>query len=120
MRSKLLIASSVLGFMYSIYLIFYFSGTMSGDVSDAEAIGGALATLMVTPHMAMVILSTIFNILAVALKKVGFALTSGILYSVAGLLFPLYLPFVIPMIVLSFVGYAKMKKFKSAKLSVEN
>lgn len=120
MRSKLLIVSSVLGVLYSIYLISYFTGTMSGDVSDAEALGGALATMLATPHMVLVILSTIFNILAVALRKVGFALTSGILYSVSGLLMPLYLPFVIPMIVLSFVGYAKMKKFNSINLTVEN
>lgn len=114
MRSKVLIISSILGVAYSLYLIFYFSGTMSGDVSDTEAIGGALATLLVTPHIVMVMLSTLFNILAVTLKKVGFALTSGILFSVSGILLPLYLPFVIPMIVLSFVGYAKMKKYKNS------
>lgn len=119
MRNKTLIVSSILGLIYSIYLIFYFSGTMSGDISDAEAIGGALATMLVMPHIVMVILSTIFNILAVTLKKVGFALTSGILYSVSGLLLPIYLPFVIPMIILSFVGYVRMKRFNHANVNID-
>ncbi|MBS4536380.1 hypothetical protein GOQ29_12205 [Clostridium sp. D2Q-14] len=120
MRSKALIVSAVFAVIYSIYLIFHFSGTMSGDASDAEIVGGAIATLLVTPHIVMMVLASIFNILALALKKVGFALTTGILYSVAGVLLPLYLPFVIPMIVLSFVGYSKMKKFKSNNLNVES
>ena len=120
MKSKALIISSIRGVAYSLYLLFYFSGTISGDISDAEVAGGAIATLLVTPHIVMVILSTIFNILSVALRKVGFALTSGILYSVSGALMPIYLPFVIPMIILSFVGFAKMNKFNSTNLNVEN
>lgn len=120
MRSKTLIISSILGVAYSLYLLFYFFGTMSGDINDAEAVGGAIATLLVTPHIVMVILSTIFNILSVALKKAGFALVAGILFSVSGILLPLYLLFVIPMIVLSFVGYAKMKKFNSTNSGFEN
>lgn len=119
MRSKALIASSILGVVYNLYLIFYFSGTMSGDVSDTEVIGGALASLLVTPHIVMVMLSTIFNILSVALKKTGFALVAGVLFSVSALLMPLYLPFLIPMIILSFVGYTKMKKFNSTNLETE-
>lgn len=120
MKSKALIISAILGTVYSLYLIVHFSGTMSGDVSDTEAIGGAIATMLVTPHIIVVVLSTIFNILAVALKKMGFALTSGILYSVAGVLMIMYLPFVIPMIILSFIGYSKMKKVKSTELNIEN
>lgn len=120
MRSKVLVVSSVLGIIYSLYLVVYFSGTMSGDVSDAEAIGGALATLLVTPHIVMVMLATLFNILSLALKRPGFALVSGILFSVAAILLPLYLLFVVPMIILSFVGYAKMKKFNSTSSGFEN
>lgn len=120
MKNKSLFISAILGIIYSLYLIVHFSGTMSGDVSDSEAIGGAIATMLVTPHIVMVVLSTIFNILAITLKKVGFALTSGILYSVAGVLMIMYLPFVLPMIILSFIGYAKMKKAKSKEINIEN
>ncbi|MGO5064976.1 MULTISPECIES: hypothetical protein [unclassified Clostridium] len=39
-KSKALIMSSILGIMYSIYLIVYFSGAVSGSGSNAEALGG--------------------------------------------------------------------------------
>ncbi|MDS1002401.1 hypothetical protein P9J83_02660 [Clostridium sporogenes] len=39
-KSKALIMSSILGIMYSIYLIVYFSGAVSGSGSNAEAVGG--------------------------------------------------------------------------------
>lgn len=120
MKSKALIASAVLGVLYSIYLIAYFFGVSTGDVSDAEAIGGAIATVLVMPHMILVALAAIFNVLGVSLEKTGFALTAGILYSVGGVLFLIYLPLVIPMIVLSFVGYSRMKKFKLEDKSVLN
>ncbi|MEG1003029.1 hypothetical protein [Clostridium sp.] len=109
-RSKVLIVSAVLGVLYSIFLLVNFGGAIGGASSDAEAIGGALATAIVTPHMICVVLATIFNLIGAIQNKAGFALTAGILYSVAGVLFLMYIPFVIPMIVLSFVGYAKVKK----------
>ncbi|NFV11530.1 hypothetical protein FDG09_00940 [Clostridium sporogenes] len=109
-KSKALIISSILGIIYSIYLIVYFSGAMSGSCSNAEAVGGAIATALVTPHMICVILAAIFNTLGALLNKSGFALTGGILYSVAGVLFIMYVFFVIPMIILSFVGYSRVRK----------
>ncbi|WP_338587798.1 hypothetical protein QIT93_05810 [Clostridium baratii] len=109
-RSKVLIISAILGVLYSIFLIVNFCGAMSSASSDAEAVGGAIATALVTPHMICVVLATIFNLIGALNNKAGFALTGGILYSVAGVLFLMYIPFVIPMIVLSFVGYSNVKK----------
>ena len=113
-KSKALIFSAILGVAYSIYLIVYFSGAMSG--SGAEALGGAIATALVTPHMICVVLAAIFNTIGALANKSGFALTGAILYCVGGVLFIAYIFFVIPMIVLSFVGYSKVKKIKRAKV----
>jgi len=44
------------------------------------------------------------------MKKRGFALTGAILYTVALILFPMYFMFVIIEMILSYVGFAKMKK----------
>lgn len=109
-RSKVLIISAVLEVLYSIFLVVNFGGAISGASSDAEALGGAIATALVTPHMICIVLATIFNVIGAIKSKAGFALTGAILYSVGGVLFLMYIPFVIPMIVLSFVGYAKVKK----------
>lgn len=111
-KSKILIVSAVLGIVYSIYLITYFSGSMSETNSVSESIGGAIATALVMPHMICVVLATIFNSVGALRNKAGFALTGAILYSVGGVLFLMYMPFVIPMIILSFIGYSKLNKIK--------
>lgn len=50
MRSKILCVSNILASIYVIYLIAYFFGD-TASASGAEAIGGAIATALVTPHM---------------------------------------------------------------------
>jgi len=111
-RSKVLLISGILGAIYTIYLIVHFLGGTMRAEDGAELIGGAIATALVAPHMILVALGSIFNLLAFFLKKSGFAITSGILYSVSGIAFLLYIFFVIPMIILSFVGVAMIKKIK--------
>ncbi|MFQ8922392.1 MAG: hypothetical protein ACLR60_10900 [Clostridium paraputrificum] len=107
-HSKALLISAILGTLYAIYLISYFGTGMTSNDS-AEAVGAAIATALVTPHMILVVLAAIFNWVAYGTNKRGFALTAGILYSVAGAIFLMYIMFVVPSLVLSFVGYAKLK-----------
>lgn len=107
-RSKLLLASWILGLMYFICILFYlFTKNGSGD-SFAENIGYGIATMLVAPHIFLVFLSLIFNIIGWAASKRWAALTGAILYCVAALAFLLYCIFVIPSIILSFVGFAKL------------
>ncbi len=108
-RSKLLLISGIIGSLYLIYLISYFMGASSSS-DGAEAVGGAIATIIVMPHMIMVCLSVIFTWLAYGLRLRWAALVSGILYSVSILVMFIYAPFVIIQLVLSFVAFAKMKK----------
>ena len=68
---------------------------------------------LVMPHMVLTVLATIFNILGWAMNKRGFALTGAILYAVAIVTMPIYFFFVIVQMVLSFVGFAKLKKTPS-------
>ncbi|AJA42534.1 hypothetical protein phiCT453A_44 (endogenous virus) [Clostridium phage phiCT453A] len=120
-RSKLLLISAILGALYSVYLISHFGGGIFGSKDGVELAGAAIATALVTPHMILVVLATIFNWVAYFSNKRGFALTGAILYSVAGVIFMLYIMFVIPSIVLSFIGYAKLKKIiESNKTNVAN
>lgn len=109
-RSKILFISGILGAAYTIYLISYFSGGISGAKDTAEGIGASIATALVTPHMILVAVAAIFNWVAFFTNKVWAAITAGILYTVGGIVFILYILFVVPMIVLSFVGAAKVKK----------
>jgi hypothetical protein len=108
-----LIISAVLGVIYTVYIIVYFSGVLSGAggaMDSAEALGGMIATALVAPHAILVVLAVIFNIVAVFTNKRGLALTAAILYSVAALMFMIYALFVVPSIVLCFVGFAQLGK----------
>lgn len=117
-RSKCLLVSGILGVIYSVYLISYFVGQNSAQSDVASAIGVGIATILVMPHMICTILATIFNVLGWAMNKRGFALTGAILYAVAMVVFPMYFFFVIVQMILSFVGFAKLKKI-IAKNSLE-
>jgi len=112
-KSKCTFISALLGSAYLIYLIVYFAGAMSSGSSSDQA-AGAIATALVTPHMALVALACIFMWLGFFLKKPAFVLTGAILYTVAGVLFIPYIFFVIPSFILGFVGFSKQKKINAS------
>lgn len=107
--SKCLLIAFILGVLYLIYSAFYWSGTAGSGADSAEQLGSSIATALVMPHLVMTVLAVIFNALGLFMRKRGFALTGAILYAVAMVLFPLYFMFVIIQMILSFVGFAKMK-----------
>lgn len=112
-KSKMLLVSWVLGAVYLVYIIAYVTGAV-GETSGSEQAGAVLAATLLTPHMIAVGIAVLFNILGWAMNRRGFALTGGILYAVAIVLFPVYFFFVIIQMILSFIGYAKMKKVTTA------
>jgi len=115
-RSKAAFLAALFGSAYAIYSIVYWSGaidaTQSGD--SAEAFGAGLATLLVLPHMLVTVLAALFGVIGFFVRSAGLILTSAILYSVAAALFFLYAPFLLPSIVLGFMGYVNQKKLKQA------
>lgn len=109
MRSKILLVANILATLYTVYLITYFGGgTLNAD--GAEAVGGAIATALVTPHMIMFLIGGIFGWLGFFIKKSWAALVAAILYSVGTLFFLMYAMFGIPILVFGFIGYSKQKK----------
>ena len=108
--SKCLLISFILGVLYLIYSATYWSGAAGRGTSTAEQIGSGLATAIVMPHLVFTALAVIFNALGLFMRKRGFALTGAILYTVALVLFPVYFMFVVIQMILSYVGFAKMKK----------
>lgn len=112
-RSKVLIIATVLATLYAIYLITYFMGA-STSADTSEAIGGAIATALVSPHMAMMALGAIFGWIGVCTKATWAALVSAILYSVGAVLFFMYIMFSAPILILGFIGYANQKKLNKS------
>lgn len=114
MRSKILFVASALATLYTIYLISYFGGaTFNAD--GAEAIGGAIATTLVTPHMIMFLIGAVFGWIGFLTKKSWAALVGAILYSAGTLFFLMYAMFGVPILILGFVGYSKQKKLNKVE-----
>lgn len=116
-RSILLLISALLGIAYGVYIVSYFIGSNTATNDTAEAIGVGIATALVMPHMVCAVLAAIMNSLGWALSSRGFSLTGGILYAVAAALFPMYAMFVLVQMVLSFVGFARLKTLNAASES---
>ena len=115
-RSVMLIIATVLASIYAVYLICYFVGGTAAADETATAIGGAIATALVAPHMVMFLIGAIFGWIGVLLKKSWSALVAAILYSVGTVLFLAYAMFGIPLLVLGFIGYANQKKLNKKAL----
>ena len=90
-------------------MIIYFAGSTSSE-DAAEAIGGAIATAIVMPHMIVMAIGAIFTWIGFGLMKSWGALVGAMLYCVGLVLFPLYFMFTVPLIILGFVGFAKQRK----------
>ena len=109
MRSKFLCFSNIVALAYAIYLIVHFVGGTVNS-SGAEAIGGAIATALVLPHMIMFLVGAVFGWLGFFLKKSWAALVAAILYSAGTLFFLVYFMFGVPILIFGFIGYSKQKK----------
>ena len=120
-KSICLAIAGILGLAYAIYLLVYFGSFFFSPADDAAtALGGAVATALVTPHMLFVVLAVIFNLIAFFGNQPWAAIVSGILYIVGGVIFILYILFVLPSAILSFVGYSKLNKLKKQTQQVQS
>ena len=108
--SKLLLVSFIIGILYLGYSAAYWTGAITTSGEPAEQVGGALATAIVAPHLIATTFAVLFNCLGLFMRSRGFALAGAILYTVAIVLFPMYFMFVTIEAILSYIGFAKMKK----------
>ena len=113
-RSKVLFVCNILATIYVIYLLCYFLGSTASSDST-EALGGAIATAIVMPHMFLMLLGAIFGWLGFCMRKNWGALVGAILYCVGAFMFLLYAMFSIPIIILGFIGYSNQKKLNDKK-----
>lgn len=108
-RSKILLTATAIATIYAVYLLSYFFGETAAS-EGAEAIGSAIATALVMPHMIMFLIGAVFGWIGVLARKSWAALVAAILYSVGTLFFLMYAMFGIPILILGFIGYSKQKK----------
>ena len=111
-RSVLTLISLVLAIAYTIYVLSYFASANATSATDTEAVAAGIATLLVLPSVFVLGIGVILGLIGFFNRSAGLQLTAAILYSVAGLLFLLYALFLVPSIVLGFMGWNQQKKIK--------
>ncbi|MBQ9937678.1 MAG: hypothetical protein IJO86_05050 [Oscillospiraceae bacterium] len=117
-RSIILTIANVLSTAYAVYLFVYFIGGTATSTNSAEAIGGAIATALVTPHAVMFLIGAIFGWVGLLFKKAWGALVAAILYSVGTVLFLAYFMFGVPLLIFGFIGYANQKKLNKKNTEI--
>lgn len=102
-RSKVAFAAALLGTLYTLYLLVYFTG---GDDSSAVAFA------LVLPHIICNLLATIFAWIGFNKNHKGMMIASLVFFIIAIFAFMLYFLFDLPMVILSAVAIAKVGKIK--------
>jgi len=97
-------------------LIAYFFGTTAA-ADGAEAVGGAIATALVMPHMIMFVIGAVFGWIGWFARASWSALVAAILYSVGTLLFLAYVMFGAPILILGFIGFSKQKQINKLTIT---
>jgi hypothetical protein len=103
-----LVFATILASIYLIYLISSFNNILS----ENENPSGFLMILMalVKPHLYLTIIAVMLAWIAVFTRLPTFALISTLLYLLAAIMFLLYAIFLLPSIILGFIGYINQKK----------
>lgn len=105
----------VLAAAYAVYLVSYMAQANAETTSDAEAVGAGIATLLVLPSLLVLLVGILLGLIGFFNRSAGLHLTAAIIYASAGLFFILYAVFLIPSIVLGFIGWAQQKKINAGK-----
>ena len=113
-RSKLSFIALVLAVAYAIYLMTYMGQANAETSSDAEAVGTGIATLLVLPSLLVLLVGILLGLIGFFNRSAGLHLTAAIIYAAAALFFILYAPFLIPSIILGFIGWSQQKKINAS------
>ena len=106
--------SLALAIAYAIYITVYFANANASSQSDTEALAAGIASLLVLPSIVVLGFGIIFGLIGFFNRSTGLQLTAAILYSVSALFFLLYAIFLLPSIVLGFLGWNKQKQINAA------
>lgn len=111
-RSLALFLALVIGILYYGYCSSHFFGGTLETAQGGEAtefFASAVASAMVTPHIAIGWIAVVLNLVAFLANSRGCALAAVILYAVSAVVFMMYALFVIPEVVFAIIGYVRLK-----------
>lgn len=103
----LLAIATVIGIGMAIYVWHYWSTSLTAESGE---LGSFIAGAMTLPHMVIMSFGLLFLLVALFGSARWAALTAGILYSVAILVFPVWFFDSVAQAILCYIAYARMKK----------
>lgn len=116
-KDMVLLASAIISTAWLIISLFAVAGELKNPLvgeDEIEKLGYMIGTYLglaiMIPYFLLTAIGAIFNWVAYGTGGKGFALTAGILFSVSLLFGFSFIIGIIPCVVLSFVGYARLKK----------
>ena len=115
-----LLISAVLGGLYCGYWVIHVLSIAASANGVWGAVGVAIGVGLLAPHLICAVLAFIFNVAGYVSCNRWLVLTGAILYTIAGVVFFVYFPFVIAQAVLSYVVFARMKNAFFAPVPVDN
>lgn len=122
-HSLALLLAFLIGACYYGFCSKFFFLDATLEATQTEGIsafwGSALAGALVTPHIALGWMGIVLTLVAFLANSRGCALASVILYAVSAVLFFMYAMFVVPEIILSIIGYVRMKKINAKNEELE-
>jgi hypothetical protein len=100
--NKQLLTSSILGVSYSILLLISIinMNVITSQLGAISTFISGIFNILVIPQLILIILATIFTIIATVTNKHGFALAGAIIFTIT---------LCIPMLVLGYIGASKIK-----------
>jgi len=108
------LAATVYGVYIMALLTGAFTDTTSGATTDSEVAGAALGVALLLPHIVLVWVGTLLNWVGYVFKVPGVTLAAAIVYSVAAFLGFVFIVFMIPIVVLSYISFAMERSRKKA------
>ena len=109
--SKALLISNILGIAYLIYLIISYNNLNLENETNAGFY--AILFVLVIPHLYLTALGVFLGSLSVILKNHQLALVASLIYLLASVAFLIYAIFLLPTIILGFIGYRNQKKLNT-------
>ena len=121
-RSKAAFVFAVLGAVYTVALIVLWSSSQSAltelfmtepFLAGLGTVAGGVASIVLLPHFISTVFASVLAILGFLTRNDGFILAAAILFSVALSLFFLSGLFLLPVVVMGFIGYANQRRLNA-------
>lgn len=114
-RSPLILISSGLGTLYALLILVYLLDAPSSALYTDFGLGTGLAMVFAVPHALTAVIGGILGLIGFFRQSTQQVKASAILFSVAAAVYLVWAIFLVPSIVLAFMGLSAQKKINNGE-----